>query len=505
MLVLLNFDSASRPLLERLMEEGRLPVVRELFRRGTLHRLETPAKYFPAGTYPSLYSGRDLGDHGLYYPLQWSHREQRVRHQAEFPAPPGVWERIGESGVRSLLIDPYEAREPEQLRGLAIAGWQFRNRVVLPGWSRPHGSRRHFERMFGRSPALDEVFGTPSLKSFRRMRRDLLAAPERVATLTRHVLAKDRFDLLWLTFSATHLAGHQFWDLSQLAASERQTAEHEGLEETLAEVYATADKAIGRILEALPDGADIILFSALGMGPNTSRADLLPDMLSAVLSGRRTTTSANGGSTNPLWRLRAAVPTRTRASLANALPRRAVLEVISRLEVRARDWSQVRAFTLPSDGVGYVRLNLRGRERDGVVHDVEVPELEEQIAKGLLSYAGTDGRPPVAAVERVADILPDAARAEMLPDLIVRWNETPARQLDQFVSPEFGEVRRAGGGSGRSGYHTDDAWAVVIPAGSRQPAEREQGRVVDIAATICAVFEADSSGLSGEPLLTHGL
>jgi Type I phosphodiesterase / nucleotide pyrophosphatase len=81
MLVLLNFDSASRPLLERLIEDGRLPVVRELFRQGTHHNLETPATYFPAGTYPSLYSGRDVADHGLYYPMQWSHREQRVRHR----------------------------------------------------------------------------------------------------------------------------------------------------------------------------------------------------------------------------------------------------------------------------------------------------------------------------------------------------------------------------------------------------------------------------------------
>ena len=64
--------------------------------------------------------------------------------------------------------------------------------------------------------------------------------------------------------------------------------------------------------------------------------------------------------------------TRARASIANALPRRAILEVISRLEVRASDWSQVRAFTLPSDGVGYIRLNLCGRERNGVVHDAEV-------------------------------------------------------------------------------------------------------------------------------------
>jgi predicted AlkP superfamily phosphohydrolase/phosphomutase len=502
MLVLLNFDSVSQPLLERLIEDGRLPVVRELFRRGTRHGLATPAKYFPAGTYPSLYSGREVADHGLYYPLQWSYREQRVRHQDDFPADPAVWDRVGGSGIRTLLIDPYEAREPEQLSGLAIAGWQFRNRVVLPGWSLPQGSRRHFERTFGRSPALDEVFGTPSLKAFRRMRRDLLAAPERVAALTRHVLGKDRFDLLWLTFSTTHLAGHQFWDLSQLVDGERETARREGLEDTLADVYVAVDAAIGRILEALPDGADIILFSALGMGPNTSRAHLLPEMLSAVLSGRRATTSAKSASTNPLWRLRAAVPTRTRATIANALPRRAVLEVVSRLEVRARDWSQVRAFTLPSDGVGYIRLNLRGRERDGVVHDAEVHELEEQIAHGLLSYAGTDGRCPIAAVERIADVQPDAARTELLPDLLVRWSETPTTQFEPLVSPQFGEVRRAGGGSGRSGNHTEDAWAVVIPGASTQGVEPGPGRVVDIAATVCTVFGADRSGLTGKPLLT---
>ena len=117
---------------------------------------------------------------------------------------------------------------------------------------------------------------------------------------------------MWLTFSAIHLAGHQFWDLSQLVDGERETARRERLEDTLADVYVAADAAIGRILEALPDNADIILFSALGMGPNTSRADLLPDMLSAVLSGKRATTSAKSASTNPLWRLRAAVPTRTR-------------------------------------------------------------------------------------------------------------------------------------------------------------------------------------------------
>jgi predicted AlkP superfamily phosphohydrolase/phosphomutase len=503
LLVLLNFDSASVPLLERLVEEGRLPVVRDLFRRGTRYALQSPATFYPAGTYHSLYCGQEVADHGAYYPFQWSHLEQRARFVDDFPTPPAIWERVSRAGGRVLLIDPYEARVPDQLNGVAIAGWQFRNRIVLPGWSRPPQARRQFERSFGRSPAVEEVFGRPSLTTLRRMRRNLLAAPRRVADLTREVLANDRFDLLWLTFCATHLAGHQFWDLSQLAAGDREEAQREGLGDTLSDVYAAADEAIGQILETIPDDADIILFSALGMGPNTSRVDLLPAMLSAILSGGRPATSTDIASSNPLWRVRAAVPTRVRASIANALPRGAVLELMARLEVRASDWSQVRAFTLPSDGVGYLRLNLHGRERAGVVRDFEIPALEEEIVDGLMSFTDPDGNRSVASVERLADVDPGAARADMLPDLFVRWNERPSTQLDRVVSTTFGQVRRLGGGSGRSGNHTDDAWAVVVPGVARPREPTGGGRVVDIAATVCAAFAADASGLAGEPLLMH--
>ena len=87
-LVLLNFDSAvSR---YSTAHRGRTAPChpRALCSPATVSNTR---EYFPAGTYPSLYSGRGVADHGLYYPLQWSYREQRVRHQDEFHAAPGVW------------------------------------------------------------------------------------------------------------------------------------------------------------------------------------------------------------------------------------------------------------------------------------------------------------------------------------------------------------------------------------------------------------------------------
>ena len=501
MLVLLNFDAVSSPLVDRLVADGRLRAVAELLSRGRRVALETPATYFPAGTYPTLYTGLDLGEHGLYYPFQWDARAQRSRYAESFAAPSSVWERVGATGARALVVDPYEARPPSRLDGVFLSGWQFRNRVVLPARSRPPGAECALRRRFGRSPSIEEVFGPQSLATLRTMRRDLLAAPERVAQVAKHLLARERFDLVWLTFSAAHLVGHQFWDLSQLPERDRGQALEEGLDTTVADVYAKVDAAIAEVLGALPGDAAIVLFAALGMGPDTSRVDLLPGMLDAVLSQRADRPRRSRSPGASLWRLRAAVPTRARASVADRLPWSVVLDVTARLETRASDWSKVPAFVLPSDVVGYVRLNLRGRERDGVVEPAEAEGLRERIAEGLATFADPDGSPSIAEIRPCAEVVAEGPRSDALPDLLVRWSERPSAGLDRVLSPRFGEVLRPGGGSGRSGNHTADAWAVVVPGPGGRVDDRPCAHVVDIAATVCAAFGAEHGDLPGRSLL----
>jgi predicted AlkP superfamily phosphohydrolase/phosphomutase len=494
-LVLLNFDCASVPLLEQMMRDGRLPTVAELHARGRRFPLETPAVDFPAATYPILYSGLDLQKHGLYYTFLWSPDEQRVRYIDRYPTPPSAWEAISAEGARVLVVDPYEAVVPDTLNGYCLAGWQFRNRIVLSGWSQPRGALRDFGRRFGRPPALDEVFGSQSLPILREMRRNLLAAPRRVSELATDLLSREQFDLLWLTFSAAHLAGHQFWDLSALDPADRETGKREGLDRTLEDVYERIDAALADVLAALPPDAEIVLFSVMGMGPNTSRVDLLPEMLNAVLGAK---SEANGDAPgSQLWRLRAAVPTRVRTRIAELLPRRAVIELTTRLETRGIDWSNVRAFMLPSDVLGYIRLNLQGRERDGTVAPADADALMDEIAAGLTSFTEPDGTPSIAAVERVP-ISTERPDGPALPDLLVRWSERPAAGLDRVASPAFGEVRRRGRGSGRSGNHNADAWALLV---GRETDGRTPARVVDLPASVCAAFGAPTGHLSGDPFL----
>lgn len=506
MIAVIQFDAASARLLERLEGEGRLPNLAELRERGSRVELETPAEHFPASAYQDLYRGVEVGDHGLFYPFQWGAGDQRIRLAGTFGAPPPIWDRLGDHGRSTLAIDPYECHRPHKADGELVCGWGMRERVVLERWSVPDGGDREARRRHGKPPDVTEVFGAQTPRELRRLRERFLAAPARVADLAIERLRQRGFDLAWIVFAAPHLAGHRLWEVPPYIDAEAiDPGERRRLDDALADIYQEVDAQLGRVLDALPDDCDVIVCSVLGMDQNTSRADLLPGMLTAVLGGERgngdAPPEAADSDSGAMWRLRAALSGRARASIAAAMPDRLALELTARLELRGVDWSTTRAFAHPADNQGYVCLNRAGRERDGIVGDGEAMELTEQIRDGLLDFRDPDGEPTVVAVDEVANRWQGDA-ADRLPDLVVRWRPTSSVALGAVHSPRFGSVQRQGYGSGRTGNHTDgDAWAILAPRSGRPRDLSRPARVTDIPATVAALSGVSVDGLSGEPLI----
>jgi hypothetical protein len=142
--------------------------------------------------------------------------------------------------------------------------------------------------------------------------------------------------------------------------------------------------------------------------------------------------------------------------------------------------------------MGMVRFGLRGRERDGIVDPADAPALAEEIGAGLRSFSFADGEPVVAAVETLADVV-GAGGSDLLPDLVVRWADRPARRGEVLRSPRFGTICRRGVGSGRSGNHTAAAWALVAPADGRRP-PGGAGDLIDVPATVLARFGLEHAG-----------
>jgi len=501
MIAVLQFDAVSRIHLDRFLAEGRLPMLNSLRSRGTWYELETPATHFEGAAAYSLYTGVHVGEHGLYYPWLWSAREQRVRFFDDLSAPEAGWERLERAGRRSLVIDPYEMRPPRTMRGIFLTGWQFKNRVVLRTSSIPNQIHRSLAREFGAPPVGEEVYGRPAARELLRLRESLLVGPRRGADVVEKLLQREQFDMLWISLSAAHLGGHRYFDLSPIS-EEAELSRYPELGTALLDIYQAVDEALARIVASLPAGTDILVVSPSGMGPNTSRSHLLPGMLEAVMTGHREDSTGGGAPAGSLlWRIRAVMPTGLRGLVANSLPDRWALELAARLELRGVDWTITRAFMMPNDDAGYIRLNMRGRERDGIVDPREADALLNKLLLGLQTFRDADGVPVIRKVHRTAELGYRGPYEDQLPELVVEWNHRVVTPLAGASSPVFGAVSSPGWATGRTGCHTGDAWALVVLGSSKLRSPTRVPHIVDIVPTVCAAVGVDHDGLSGEPLL----
>jgi len=418
-----------------------------------------------------------------------------------FAAPPTIWERLTAAGRRSLVIDPTLAWAPRTIQGTFLSGWQYEDRLICRGLSVPRTARSSLARRRGAAPVLNDVYGSKDPQGLLELRDALIRAPGRAADATVDLLDGGFYDLVWVNFGSAHKAGHHLWDPALVVHRSLSADVESSLRNGLADVYEAVDAAIGRIVAALPSGSDVIVFSPTGMGANTSRADLLPGMLDAVLSG----SPARGktrGHRSPIWALRSAIPAPWRDRAAGLLPDGLVADLMTRLYFR-RDWTRTPAIAVPGENKGYIRLNLRGRERAGIVDKTDADALMQTIIEGLLTFRDPDGAPAITRVERMADMTTEVAALDRLPDLVVHWGERPAGRLTHVTSPRVGDVLRRGDGSGRSGNHVDDAWAVIVPGTSALRDLGRAPRITDIGATACAIAGVETTGLSGESLLEH--
>ena len=271
------------------------------------------------------------------------------------------------------------------------------------------------------------------------------------------------------------------------------------MDKALPAVYAATDRALGRVFEAA-DPDEVVLFSLHGMGSNTSRVEILDEMLQRILS--------DGGSADqPLKRLqqlRRATPPALKHLVKESLPTPLQDRLTGYWRTGGRDWEKTRALTQTADLTGYVRLNKTDREAAGILSCEQASELCDQIAEGLGSFVDADtGEPVVQRTARIEEVVPDGPHRGLLPDLMVDWSMTPAARHRAVVSDRFGRIDWPTPGrhpSGRSGNHRAEGFYLACGPGVAH-GEGRSGNIIDLAPTVLSRLGADAAGhLQGRPL-----
>lgn len=211
-----------------------------------------------------------------------------------------------------------------------------------------------------------------------------------------------------------------------------------------------------------------MVFALHGMGANPGWAEHFAPMVNQAHSGGETAKQKSG----IVYRIKKALPWSLVRQVTTRLPtaiNHAVVPIWSR---KMYDWQTTRFFPLPLDLNGYARINLRGREAQGVVapgaeYEAVLAELEE----ALLSFTDLEsGRPVVARVERSDTLVgADAPARFVLPDLIAHWSQdTSVRESSGMSSKQYGDIRWGNERrlpSGRSGNHSPRGWFAAVGAG----------------------------------------
>jgi predicted AlkP superfamily phosphohydrolase/phosphomutase len=502
--LLIGLDAADPVLVDRWIDDGTLPRLGALKKAGAHGRLQTTAKYLAGSPWPTFFTGRPPSDHGIYHDFQWRHeRMEYARPSADWISAAPFWRSI-DGDVRAVVYDVPMVLGCSPFPGTELSGWASHDRLGPPA-SHPPELLHEIRSRFGDVEMPHESYGPSSPDELVRLRDDLLENTRGSTEVARWVLERP-WDLGIVVFSALHRGGHRLFDRTSIAGEDPgpHGAEFDG---ALRELYVACDRAVGELIDAFPD-ATVIVFSLHGMMANTCRVDLLDEMLARVLRGPEADLPKPGllrrlGETLPLgWRryLTARIPTRFRNRLMTLWTE------------GGTDWAKTEAFTLRADLAGYVRVNLAGREARGIVPRERFDELCARIADGLASFRdAATGEPLVEQVHRRDGLFANGPRSDLLPDLIVRWSDSPGRTHEAIVSDRFGRIERTTPGripNGRSGNHRGEGVLFVsgkgIPAGSTVA---DGAHILDLAPTVLELLGAKTGfPLAGKaiPIPTGG-
>jgi predicted AlkP superfamily phosphohydrolase/phosphomutase len=426
-LLAIGIDAAEGTLVRALIERGEMPALESLLAQGQWLRVRSTAHIGSATVWPTFVTGQDPAVHGVYSEWGWrpdtmSLERYHGRHLTPF------WKGLIEREIPVGVFDVPFTLPVGMSNGFEVCEWWTHDTTEAGLQVRPD----RMLSLVNQSPphplsANRFVHTTPDrVGDLKELAAASIAGVRLRGLLAQRLIRETAPRLALMVFPEIHHAGHQLWhtiDPDNPLYVERGLTHGDHVEPLMGDVYRAVDEEIGALIKSAGSDASVMVFALHGFRPALG----FPAFLGPLLCERGISRLASWGSqswTGRVLSLFGAAKRHAPASLKQlyykVTPTSTTRKLARPTMVPVYDWAHTRAFSLPTDQYGWIRVNLAGREAQGIVPLDRYEETCSELERMLMALTTEGGRPLVRDVTRTAP--GDAPPLHHpLPDLVVHW------------------------------------------------------------------------------------
>ncbi len=481
--VVIGLDGAAWHLLDPMFEHGAMPRLAALRDKGAWGILKSTVPTYTPPAWTSAATGVNPGRHGIYGFIEGhAQDDHELVHSGKIKAPT-IWEIANAQGARAGIYNLPLTYPPRPLDGWMVSG------MMTPGYGEHQrgfvSPPEHEAKILSWAPGYVVDVNANYEKDWRDAdlcARALSSIRQREEVLSR-LLDLDPPDVVFSVLEAPDRLQHVYYRYMDPSDEMYDTAEAARLRPSVLECFQAMDRIVGLLEDYADSDGGVVVCSDHGF--TAWEVSVHSNALLAQWGYLKLKASAKAMQTDAARKL---VPLAKRF-----LPRKLAREAKSRT-FSAIDWTNTRAFASPIPQQG-VFVNLKDRERHGIVDPAELEALKTEIASRFETLEAPDGTPATDHVWRSEEVF-HGGELKGAPDVLPVLRDHRFELDDElFHRNAFTDLRHL-----PRGVHHPDGIVIVSGAAVRG-GNRISGSVMDVTPTLLYLAGLEvPEGLDGRVL-----
>jgi len=506
--LVIGLDGATIDSIKHWVNEGYLFHLGSLMKQGVYGHLETVPNMNSAPAWTSIYTGRNPGNHGIFFFYEKKENSYEIRYLNgdDCDAPP-IWSILSRAGKKVGVINVPMTYPARQVNGFMISGMdapRLNSKAVFP--------ESVFQEIKTNFPEYKIELGLLTYARQKRYDKLIKKVKESIKMRTKvalHFMEKMETDFFMVVYREIDIIQHVFWKFDEEWYKKLRPDMAERFKGTILDLYKSVDNEIGKLLERITDDTTVFVVSDHGGAPLDYGIELLSDFLveTGYLSYIKKEDAGMGRFyMQRIMRMTLDIvskyfPRSLKEFLLNFLPelynKTSGLEIFSSI-----DWqrSKILCTTRPE-----LWINLKGREPLGIVergkpYDDLILELKEKLLGWVDTQTGEQIIQDVRTKEEVyygknlnkaADVIlyfnrnvnPTGIALKNKDNSLSKVKEIdPLSRVDYFIS----------------GSHADTGIVIIKGPDIKAGRQIENVSGIDVTPTILYILLGADFGLDGK-------